>query len=54
MKLHPLIDMCMCYGKTGGKWPILLICPNEKGLKELAVDKLKICATVGEGVDGKA
>ena len=36
MKLNILCDMPMCYGKTGGKWPVALICPNERALREIA------------------
>jgi len=29
LKLVPCVDMAMCYGAVGGKWPIALVCVNE-------------------------
>jgi long-subunit acyl-CoA synthetase (AMP-forming) len=30
--------MCMVYGKTGGKWPIVLVCPSRAAVKALAAE----------------
>lgn len=37
LKLCEFVDMPMCYGKTGGEWPIALVCPQKP--KILALGK---------------
>lgn len=36
LKLCEYVDMPMVYGKTGGEWPIALICPQKPRILELA------------------
>jgi len=39
LKLSKYTDVAMVYGKTGGEFPIVLVCPNEKLTKDLAQAK---------------
>jgi long-subunit acyl-CoA synthetase (AMP-forming) len=38
LKLNEFVDMPMCYGKTGGEWPIALICPQKARLLALGAE----------------
>lgn len=38
LKLAPICEMPMCYGKTGGEFPIALICPFKARLAEKAAE----------------
>jgi len=38
LKLHEIVDMPMCYGKTGGEYPVGLICPQKPKLAALATE----------------
>merc|ERR1712187_923356 len=40
LKLSPFVDMPMCYGKTGGEYPIALLCVVESQIKRLAEGKI--------------
>jgi long-subunit acyl-CoA synthetase (AMP-forming) len=39
LKLNELVEMPMCYGKTGGEYPVALICPIKNRLADLAKEK---------------
>merc|ERR1712048_324299 len=39
LKLSPFVDMPMCYGKTGGDWPIALLCVVESQIRRLAEER---------------
>jgi len=36
LQLCPFTELSMCYGKTGGTYPVALICPQQKKINELA------------------
>lgn len=38
LKLCEFVDMPMCYGKTGGEWPVALICPQKPRIIALAAE----------------
>lgn len=38
LKLCEFVDMPMCYGKTGGEFPVALICPQKVRLQALATE----------------
>lgn len=38
LKLHELVELPMCYGKTGGDYPIALVCPQKPKLAALAAE----------------
>jgi len=44
LKLNSLVEMPMCYGKTGGEYPVALVCPMKGNLAALAKE-LKIEGT---------
>jgi len=57
LKLHPVIEIPMCYGKTGGNWPIAVICADkgqlvrfaeEEGIKGKSAEELMNDATVNK------
>merc|ERR1712048_1074341 len=35
LKLNSIVEMPMCYGKTGGEYPVALICPMKANLAAL-------------------
>lgn len=39
LKLCPLVEIPMAYGKTGGGYPIALLCPNMSAIRKMAVEK---------------
>jgi long-subunit acyl-CoA synthetase (AMP-forming) len=49
LKLCEFVDMPMVYGKTGGEWPIALLCPQVNRLKQLANELTNVN---GEDVPG--
>jgi long-subunit acyl-CoA synthetase (AMP-forming) len=38
LKLNEFVEMPMCYGKTGGEYPIALICPSKARITSLAAE----------------
>jgi long-subunit acyl-CoA synthetase (AMP-forming) len=42
LKLHPVIEIPMCYGKTGGNWPIAIICADKGQLVKFAENECSI------------
>jgi len=38
LKLCEYVDMPMCYGKTGGEWPVALICPQKPRIMALGAE----------------
>lgn len=35
LKLSPYVEIPMCYGKTGGEWPIALLCVTESAIRKI-------------------
>jgi len=38
LKLSEFVDMPMCYGKTGGEFPVALLCPQRAAVEALAAE----------------
>lgn len=38
LKLCEFVDMPMCYGKTGGEFPVALLCPQKPRIESLALE----------------
>jgi len=38
LKLCEYVDMPMCYGKTGGEWPVALVCPQKPRILALGAE----------------